>query len=99
MGETQLEPCRLRPVPIMRYRPRTATPAAQPSTTWRTASLGSTLGPLRIGGSYSSEGMGMNRGCPWMTAADRCLGHDGGTAGEDDVARSLRAMVTSLTAG
>jgi hypothetical protein len=36
--------------------------------------LGSTLGQLPMGWSYSSEGMGMNRGCPWMTAADRCLG-------------------------
>jgi hypothetical protein len=28
--------------------------------------------------------MGIDRGCPWTTAADRCLGHVGGTAGEDD---------------
>jgi hypothetical protein len=47
----------------------------------------------------SSEGVGTNRGCPWMTAADRCLGHVGGTAGEDDVARSLSATVASLTGG
>jgi hypothetical protein len=65
----------------------------------RTASLGSTLGQLPMGWSYSSEGMGMNRGCPWMTAADRCVGHVGGTAGEDDVARSSAAMVTSSTEG
>ena len=55
----------------------------------RTASLGSSLGPLGTGRSYSSERMGINRGCPWMTAADRCVGHVGGTAGEDGGARSL----------
>jgi hypothetical protein len=54
-----------------------------------TASLGSTLGPLRMGWSYSSVGMGSVRGCPWMTAADRCVGRVGGRSGEDDVARSL----------
>ena len=27
--------------------------------------------------------MGMNRGCSWMTAGDRCLGHVGGTAGKE----------------
>lgn len=40
-----------------------------------TASLGSTLRPLRTGSSYSSAGMDSVRGCPWMTAADRCLSH------------------------
>jgi hypothetical protein len=38
--------------------------------------------------SFSSEGMGTDRGCPWMTAADRCLGHVGGTAGENDLAQA-----------
>src|SRR5215204_1057676 len=48
-----------------------------------TASLGSSLGPLGTGRSYSSAGTGTDRGCPWMTARNRWLGHVGGTAGED----------------
>ena len=43
--------------------------------------------------------MGIDRGCPWMTAADRCLGHVGGTAGEDDAPRSVAATVTSSAKG
>jgi hypothetical protein len=35
----------------------------------------------------------MNRGYPWMTAGDRCLGHLGGTAGEDGAVPSLAAKV------
>jgi hypothetical protein len=31
-----------------------------------------------------------------MTAVDRCLGHVGGTAGEDELGSGLTAMVTSL---
>jgi hypothetical protein len=34
-----------------------------------------------------------------MTAANRCVGHAGGTAGEDIGARKLPAMVTSSTGG
>ena len=37
---------------------------------------------------------------PWLTvvtAADRRVGHIGGTAGEDDIARSLQATVASTT--
>jgi hypothetical protein len=49
--------------------------------------------------SYSSVGMGSVRGCPWMTAADRCLGHVGGTSGEDGVARNLLATVASWIGG
>jgi hypothetical protein len=44
-------------------------------------------------------GAGADRGCPWMTAGYRCLGHVGGTAGEDEPASGLAAMVTSLTGG
>ena len=43
-----------------------------------------------MGRSYSSTGMGMNRGCPWMTAVDRCLGHAGGTPGETNLAQAWR---------
>ena len=57
-----------------------------------TASLGSTLGQLPMGWSYSSEGMGMNRGCPWMTAADRCVGQIRGTAGKGEYGSGLAAM-------
>ena len=32
---------------------------------------------------YSSEGTYSDRGYPWMTAVDRCLGHVGGTADEE----------------
>jgi hypothetical protein len=39
------------------------------------------------------ESVGTNRGCPWMTAAARCPGHIGGTAGEDELGSWL--MVTS----
>jgi hypothetical protein len=39
---------------------------------------------------YSSAGTRTDRGCPWLTAGDRCLGHAGGTAGEDAVARVRR---------
>jgi hypothetical protein len=46
-----------------------------------------------------SAGVGNDRCWPWVTAPNRCLGHVGGTAGEDDGARSLSAMVTSLTRG
>ena len=49
-----------------------------------TASLGSSLGPLGTGRSYSSAGTGTDRGCPWMTARNRWLGHVGGTAGENN---------------
>src|SRR5829696_5075095 len=48
-----------------------------------TASLGSSLGPFGTGRSYSSAGTGTDRGCPWMTARNRWLGHVGGTAAED----------------
>jgi hypothetical protein len=34
--------------------------------------------------------MGTNGGCPWMTAVDRCLGHVGGTAGEDEPAHPVQ---------
>jgi hypothetical protein len=42
-----------------------------------TASLGSTLDPLRTGWSCSSEGMGMHRDCPSLTAVGRCEGTPG----------------------
>jgi hypothetical protein len=48
---------------------------------------------------YSSESMGIDRGCPWMTAVDRCLGHGGGTAGEDDAAQSLAVMAPARPEG
>ena len=48
-----------------------------------TASLGSTLGPLGTGRSYSSAGYRHRPWCPWITARNRWLGHVGGTAGED----------------
>jgi hypothetical protein len=64
-----------------------------------TASLGSTPGPLRTGRSYRSVAMGIDRGCPWMTAGDRCLGHVGGTAGEDECGSGLEAMVTTSAEG
>jgi hypothetical protein len=51
------------------------------------------------GRSYSSEGMDTDRCCPWMTAVDRCVGHVGGTAGEDDRTGSLAATVTSSAGG
>jgi hypothetical protein len=41
----------------------------------------------------------MNRGCPLMTADDRCVGHVGGTAGKGDLAQSLPAMLTSSSGG
>ena len=47
--------------------------------------MGSTLGPLRTGRSYSSESTGTDCGCPWVTAVDRCLGHVEGTAGDDEL--------------
>jgi hypothetical protein len=34
-----------------------------------------------------------------MTAADRCLGHIGGTADEDEAGAGLAAMVNSSTGG
>jgi hypothetical protein len=34
-----------------------------------------------------------------MTVADRCLGHVGGTAGEDESGSGPAAMVTSSTGG
>jgi hypothetical protein len=79
IGETQLEPCRVA------ADSHPALPAEDghlscPATTWRTASLGSSLEPLRRGGCYRSASMGIDRGCPWVTAADRWLGHVGGTA-------------------
>jgi hypothetical protein len=40
-----------------------------------------------------------NRCCPLMTAADRCLGHIGGTADEDEAGSGQAAMVTSSTGG
>jgi hypothetical protein len=40
-----------------------------------------------------------NRCCPLMTAADRCLGHVGGTADEDEAGSGLAAMATSSTGG
>ena len=45
-----------------------------------TASLGSTIRVPSTCRSYSSVGIAPNRGCPWLTAADRCLGHVGGTS-------------------
>ena len=65
----------------------------------RTASLGSSLGPLGMGRSYSSERMGINRGCPWMTAADRCVGHVGGHGRGGRRCSKLGAMATSSAAG
>ena len=60
-----------------------------------TASLGSTLGPLGTGRSYSWEGLRIARGCPWMTAADRCFGHLWGMASEDTAALGVAGTVTS----
>jgi hypothetical protein len=40
-------------------------------------------------------GTGTDRGYPWMTAVDRCLGHVGGTAGEDELGAGVAAMVSS----
>ena len=49
-----------------------------------TASLGSSVEPLRMERSYSSEGTRTDPCCPWITAVDRCLGHVRGTAGEGE---------------
>jgi hypothetical protein len=46
---------------------------------------------------YSSEGLGSGRGCPWVTAPDRCFGHVQGTAGEDEADADVTAMATSST--
>jgi hypothetical protein len=51
------------------------------------------------GRAYSSAGMSIDRGCPWMTATNRCLGHVGGTAGENELGAACVAMVTSLARG
>ena len=48
---------------------------------------------------YSSEGTYSDRGYPWMTAVDRCLGHVGGTAGEDDAGWSLAATAPARPEG
>jgi hypothetical protein len=58
----------------------------------QTASLGSTLGALCTGRCRSLEGTRTDRGCPCVTAVGRCLGHVGGTAGEDGAAGSLAVM-------
>jgi len=71
---------RSRRVHAVRHRPSIGRP---PGREGLTASLGSSLGPLGTGRSYSSAGTGTDRGCPWMTARNRWLGHVGGTAGED----------------
>jgi len=42
---------------------------------------------------------GDNRCCPLMTAADRCVGHIGVTADEDEAGSGLAAMVNSSTEG
>ena len=62
------------------------------------ASLGSTLGPLRTGLMLQLSRHGHE---PWlspMTVVDQCVGHAEGTAGEDDVAQSVMAMVTEIEA-
>jgi hypothetical protein len=41
----------------------------------------------------------MNRGCPWVTAGNRYVGHVGGTAGEDDLARSLTVPLPARPKG
>ena len=64
-----------------------------------TASLGSSLGSLHMERSYSSEGTGTDRGCPWMTARNRWLGHVEGTGGEDKLGSGLAATVTTLVQG
>jgi len=43
--------------------------------------------------------MGIDRDCPWMTAANRCVGHAGGRAGEDQSRISVAAMVLSSAGG
>ena len=35
----------------------------------------------------------------WMTAADRCVGHVGGMAGEDDAARNRVVMAPARVQG
>ena len=42
--------------------------------------LGKLPRTLPIERSYSSERIRTDRGCPWLTAADRCVGHIRGTA-------------------
>jgi hypothetical protein len=41
----------------------------------------------------------MIRGCPWMTVADRCVGHAGGTAGSTAMLRSLAATAPAWPQG
>jgi hypothetical protein len=40
-----------------------------------------------------------DRCCPWMTVVDRCLGHVGGSAGEDELGAGVAAMGSSSTGG
>jgi hypothetical protein len=49
--------------------------------------LGKHLRTARYGLILQVGGHGRDRGCPWMTAVDRCVGHVGGTAGENESVR------------
>jgi hypothetical protein len=60
-GETQLEPCRVAADSHHALPAEDATSAVQPSTTWRTASLGSTVELHVVHGWRSSAALAPNR--------------------------------------
>jgi hypothetical protein len=60
-----------------------------------TASLGSSVALLAIRRWRRSATSPVDRCCPLVTAVDRCLGHVGGTAGEDKCSSEAAAMASA----
>ena len=98
-GETQLEPCRVAADSHHALPAEDGHLSCPAKHHLENRELGKLPPTARYGLIYSLEGTRTDRGCPWMTAADRCLGHAGGTAGEDEAGAGVAAMAISSAGG